>query len=516
MSETDAAVAESISTHARAEAVAGGARLAAIAELATRRLGSELARDRERWACDAWDSVGAEVAAELTTGHRAASSMLHQGLDLRDRLPRIGALLANGDIPLRVATTATYRTGLIDDDELVARVDADLAEKATRFGKMSDRKLIDEVDACIERHDPDAARRFRTVERGMDVRFGKRDDDTGTRSVYGRVKITDAEVADRRMEQMAKSVCPNDPRTHGERRTEAFGIVNAGGSHLPCLCGQADCPAPGGPDARATHFGILVLTNDPGDPDGPGEPDGPHDDTGGDGPSGPYGPEDPEDREDVPTEDVVPEATPSPPARCSYTSLIAGGGAVPAPLLAELRRMGVAVRPVATSEELAADAGYRPTTSQQRFVRARDMTCCFPGCDHPAEHCDIDHTIPYETSRLTHPSNLEALCRKHHLLKTFWVGRGGWTDEQLADGTVVWTTPSGRRRTVPPGSRIHYPGWETTTPAPRAPVPPGPPAPDRGLTMPLRTRTRAQQRLANIRAERERNRQLGADEPPPF
>ena len=82
MSETDAAVAESISTHARAEAVAGGARLAAIAELATRRLGSELARDRERWACDAWDSVGAEVAAELTTGHRAASSMLHQGLDL--------------------------------------------------------------------------------------------------------------------------------------------------------------------------------------------------------------------------------------------------------------------------------------------------------------------------------------------------------------------------------------------------------------------------------------------------
>ena len=29
--------------------------------------------------------------------------------------------------------------------------------------------------------------------------------------------------------------------------------------------------------------------------------------------------------------------------------------------------------------------------------------------------------------------------RFHHLVKTFW----GWHDQQLADGTIIWTSPSG-------------------------------------------------------------------------
>lgn len=33
--------------------------------------------------------------------------------------------------------------------------------------------------------------------------------------------------------------------------------------------------------------------------------------------------------------------------------------------------------------------------------------------------------------------------RCHHLLKTFWTGIGGWTDRQLPDGTVIWTSPAG-------------------------------------------------------------------------
>ena len=48
----------------------------------------------------------------------------------------------------------------------------------------------------------------------------------------------------------------------------------------------------------------------------------------------------------------------------------------------------------------------------------------FPGCDEPAQHCDIDHTIAYPTGP-TQASNLKCLCRKHHLLKTF----GGWHDQ---------------------------------------------------------------------------------------
>ena len=50
-------------------------------------------------------------------------------------------------------------------------------------------------------------------------------------------------------------------------------------------------------------------------------------------------------------------------------------------------------------------------------------------------------------------SNLKCLCRKHHLLKTFW----GWLDRQLPDGTVIWTAPSGQTYTTHPGSRLLFP-----------------------------------------------------------
>ncbi len=68
-----------------------------------------------------------------------------------------------------------------------------------------------------------------------------------------------------------------------------------------------------------------------------------------------------------------------------------------------------------------AGPGYRPSAKLARFVRARDLTCRFPGCTAPAEFCDIDHVIPYPLGA-THPSNLACLCRKHHHLKTFWTG----------------------------------------------------------------------------------------------
>ncbi len=129
--------------------------------------------------------------------------------------------------------------------------------------------------------------------------------------------------------------------------------------------------------------------------------------------------------------------------------------------------MGAIIAPVLNPIDLTTVPGYRPSTALARFVRTRDLTCCFPGCDRPAVYCDVDHTIPYTAGGLTHPGNLKCLCRKHHLLKTFWVGRGGWSDEQLPDGTVVWTTPAGRENTFRPAV-----GCCSPTGTPRPPHPP--------------------------------------------
>ena len=113
-----------------------------------------------------------------------------------------------------------------------------------------------------------------------------------------------------------------------------------------------------------------------------------------------------------------------------------------------------------------AEPRYTPSRATADFVRCRDLTCRFPGCDKPAQFCDIDHTVAYPVGP-THPSNLKCLCRFHHLLKTFWNGATGWRDRQLPDGTVMWTSPTGHTYTTYPGSKHLFP---TTVRTHRHPV----------------------------------------------
>jgi hypothetical protein len=199
-------------------------------------------------------------------------------------------------------------------------------------------------------------------------------------------------------------------------------------------------------------------------------------------------------------------------------AVIAGGGIVPCPLLAELVGFGAPVRPVPSAAQLCTEPQYRPSAKLTRFVRSRDLTCCFPNCDRPAERCDVDHTTPHGRGGLTHPGNTKCLCRKHHLLKTFWTGPTGWTDQQLADGTIVWISPTGHRYTRPPGSRLLFPRWDTTTPLPAgaatAPTPTS--APERGLRMPTRKHSRAHDRIQRLHAERRRNQRAIDENQTPF
>jgi hypothetical protein len=96
------------------------------------------------------------------------------------------------------------------------------------------------------------------------------------------------------------------------------------------------------------------------------------------------------------------------------------------------------------------------------------------------------------------------LCRKHHLLKTFC----GWFDEQLPDGTVIWTSPSGQTYTTYPGSRLLFPTLCKPTAPVSAPANVPRAQPNRGLKMPRRKSTRAQDRAKRVDAERARNREL--------
>ncbi|OSC38754.1 HNH endonuclease signature motif containing protein [Mycobacterium decipiens] len=483
----DAALVATIDASARAESAAAARRLAAIAELVARRADSPA--DRGRWSCDNWDAIAAEVAAAQNISHGVASGQMYLAVALRHRLPNVAALFAEGAISTRLASTIAWRTALITNPDAMRRVDTAVADDAEHYGPLSEARTARAIDAIIDRYDPAALRRTRAGARGRDVVITPDDNDSAIATLWGSLLATDGAVLDRRLSEMAGQICDDDPRTLAQRRADALGTLAAGGQRLACACQRADCPARPDTDPRAAAVVIHVVadaTSLTAQPD-------PH--TNGERSSRPI-------TADMTLHEAL-APDPEPPASWLPPAQIMGGATVPAPLLAQLVAAGAKVRRVASFTEVVPETGYRPSAQLARFIRCRDLTCRFPGCDRPAEYSDIDHTIPYPLGP-THPSNLKCLCRKHHLLKTFWDGPTGWRDHQHPDGTITWTSPSGHTYTTRPGSRLLFPALclptgELSTAATAQPQT------QRGLMMPTRRRTRQQDRAYRINAERALN-----------
>jgi len=439
---------------ARAEAV----KLVAIAELQRRRCAPDTVQ--ERWACDSWDALASEIGCAMNISAGRAIGQMNLAVALRDRFPGLGRLLLAGGVPLTMVTTIVFRTGLVVDAEALAALDAVFVDAVRGWGVLSQKKLETAIDVWIDRYDPDAVRRVHTGVRGRSFTVGDRDDQAGTTSVFGTLATPDAAVLDQRLAVMIAAVCPEDPRTVAQRRADAVGALAAGSFVLTCRCEDPACPAAQVDDGRASSFTVTVIA----------------------------------DRASV-------EPSTEQPQRRAAVIPGLRNGIVPAPLLAELITHGAKIQFVDTVTECT--NGYRPSAALDRFVRARDLTCRFPGCDRPAISADVDHTVPWPQGP-THAGNTKCYCRKHHLLKTFW---DGWSDTQTPDGTVAVTTPTGHTYTTAPLSALLFPSWHTTTPPPDAAA--VPPVPSRharrSMMMPIRRRARAQSRLDRIRRERELN-----------
>ncbi|MDT5259228.1 MAG: hypothetical protein QOD10_4308, partial [Mycobacterium sp.] len=117
----DAAVVAAIAEGARVEAIAGARRLAAIAELVGRR--ADGPTDCAHWSCDNWDAMAAEVAAAQGISHAMASGQMYLAVALRDRLPQVAALFAEGTISARLASSIVWHTDLIKDPDTLWLVD---------------------------------------------------------------------------------------------------------------------------------------------------------------------------------------------------------------------------------------------------------------------------------------------------------------------------------------------------------------------------------------------------------
>ena len=235
---------------------------------------------------------------------------------------------------------------------------AELAVRVARWPSMTRGQLATEIDRVVTRHDRDAVRRAR--EQALDRRVSVWDKGNGTAELGGLLASTDAAALDTRLDALAATVCPDDPRTVEQRRADALGALAVGMERLACRCGSAQCPA----GERPANPAVVIHV--------------------------------------VAEQATVEGRSESPGYLMGANTLIS------AELVAELARTAKQ-RPLMDFTTSGAEAGYRPSRGLAEFVRARDLTCRAPGCDRPATVCDLDHTIPWPAGP-THAGNLKCLC----------------------------------------------------------------------------------------------------------
>ncbi|MEL7976076.1 DUF222 domain-containing protein [Isoptericola sp. F-RaC21] len=105
---------------------------------------------------------------------------------------------------------------------------------------------------------------------------------------------------------------------------------------------------------------------------------------------------------------------------------------------------------------------YAVPADLRALLAERDATCRFPGCTRPAGRSDVDHTVAWADGGQTRADNLAHLCRRHHVMKhsTRWTVRqvtgttAGVADGTAGslDGTLEWTSPTGRIHATAPTS----------------------------------------------------------------
>lgn len=472
-----AALVDRICDASRAENRAAAARLVAIGELFALRLSR--CSETETWAVDTMEAVGAEVSAALRISRELAGSYLRYARAMRERLPNLAEVFKAGDISFRLFQTVVYRTDLITDPGVLATVDAELAVRVPRWPSMTQGRLAGAVDKTVARVDRDAVRRRRDQQARRRIEVWHCEG--GMSEIAGILSTADAMAFDQRLDALAVTVCTDDPRTRQERRADAAGALASGADRLSCRCGRSDCVAGDRPPAGAVVVHVIAeqATVDGGE--------------------------------------------------TASASLVESDGFLPAESVAELLNSAKRVA-VVHPGDAPPEPGYTPSRALADFVRCRDMTCRFPGCDVPATRCDLDHTVPYRDGGPTHASNIKCYCRTHHLLKTFW----GWRDKQLTDGTVILVAPNGHTYVTTPGSALLFP--RLCLPTGELDIPATPVKERRGdrtAMMPTRHRTRAQNRAHRIATERRQNQRAREarrqqavigyslpdtydDDPPPF
>lgn len=212
---------------------------------------------------------------------------------------------------------------------------------------MADEHLTAALDALVYQYDPRAVITVERRTRDRDITVGTREDEAGTVSVFGRLLATDGALVEKRLKAIASTVCDDDPRSAGERRSDALAAMADLNDRLACRCTNPHCPTKEQP-APAPSVVISVIA----------------------------------DQAALTAARQANKGERATPSDSGTAVLVDNCEPIPTPLLADLLAKGATLKPLATPCDAAPEPRYRPSAKQAAFVRARDLTAGSPvaGC----------------------------------------------------------------------------------------------------------------------------------------
>lgn len=495
----------------RVESVLAERKLAVIAAFADHRI---CAAARDDLICGA-EVAEAEVGAALTVGRGEAARLIGLATALSDRLPRVRAAMAAGEID-------AYRAGLIERatrnvaDEFIAEVERLALAKILAPSRpdgigLTGQRARNAIGRIIGRIDPAGVRERRR--RAMNDRYvGVSAAEDAMVSLFGSLPAADGRKFDTRLRELANTTCPADGRTFEQRKVDALGALVDGLDFLPCACGREDCsqqsrsvPTPRKPLIHVILLGSTLdgIDDEAAYLDGYGLVDAEHARMLADDADIEYVrvPDDVHNRRadhvNAPNADQNPAGAATETTASGERSSTAHGDDAE-PLASAAAAAGSASTPTGADGLPDSAYVYRPNTILDAWIRILCGTCQWPHCDAPAWNADLDHDQSFDhrdpaQGGKTTAADMKAYCRTHHRIKH----TGTWTEHHNADRSIDYVSPTGHRYHSPATGYLDLLGVNPDDITDTGP----------GNSV-RRRRNRAEDRAARIRAERRRQQSV--------
>ncbi|KAA0015594.1 DUF222 domain-containing protein, partial [Antrihabitans cavernicola] len=216
------------------------------------------AADRDGDAGTAWNETVADVAVLLSMPYRSARELVEIGYDLQFRLGHVDYAFTAGDLGYPRVRTLCSVLRQASPETIAAIEDAALAAAE----HLSPGPLRNQIWRLWMEHNPDEAAARESNQHASRTAYVRRGVD-GLSWLSACITDLEGAEADRLIDEIANTVCADDPRERNTLRADGLIALLHGERILRCRCTQDSCPTAGIaiPERRKPLIQILIDIN---------------------------------------------------------------------------------------------------------------------------------------------------------------------------------------------------------------------------------------------------------------